>query len=103
MVSSKVSIFVLWVCVQLNLAQVLTSYISWDDFHVDDQRLSSDPIENGRVIVVDKHGKGHSKTVQEAVDMISDNNPERIKIYIQPGTYRSICTYVCIYIKVEEE
>lgn len=96
---SKVSIFpllVFWVCVQLDLAEALSdydhnhvrNYISWKDLWVDEQRLTSDPIDDARVIFVDQHGRGHSRTVQEAVDMVPDNNSERIKIYIYPGIYR---------------
>ncbi|KAK4275333.1 hypothetical protein QN277_018434 [Acacia crassicarpa] len=93
---SEVSILVFWVCVQLNLAQVLLSfnqnqvsnYISWKDFSVDEQRFPWDPIAGDRVIVVDQHGRGHSRTVQGAVDMVPDNNPERMKICIYPGIYR---------------
>ncbi|XP_028768477.1 pectinesterase QRT1-like [Neltuma alba] len=95
---SKVSVVVFWVCVQLmnNLAEGLSSchqnhvsnYISWKDLWVDEQRLTRDPIDDSRVIVVDQHGRGHSRTVQGAVDMVPDNNSERIKIYIYPGIYR---------------
>ncbi|KAI3719801.1 hypothetical protein L6452_20706 [Arctium lappa] len=45
--------------------------------------------ENGsRVIVVDESGKGHSLTVQGAIDMVPFNNSIMFKIYILPGIYR---------------
>ncbi|KAK6149398.1 hypothetical protein DH2020_016923 [Rehmannia glutinosa] len=41
-----------------------------------------------KVIVVDKYGRGDSVTVQGAVDMVPENNAERVKIHILPGIYR---------------
>ncbi|XP_061345989.1 pectinesterase QRT1-like [Gastrolobium bilobum] len=62
------------------------NFITWDDFIVDEHSLSS--AVSGRVIVVDQSGNGDSPTVQGAVDMIPEDNTERVKIYIYPGTYR---------------
>lgn len=64
------------------------NYISWEDLQVDEQRLALKSNNEVRVIVVDQHGRGHSKTVQGAVDMVPDHNTERVKIYIYPGIYR---------------
>ncbi|CAJ1971501.1 unnamed protein product [Sphenostylis stenocarpa] len=66
----------------------LVNYISWEDLQVDEQRLSMKCHNDLRVIIVNKHGRGHSKTVQGAVDMIPENNKHRVKIYIYPGIYR---------------
>ena len=64
-------------------------YINWDDLSVDENKLSLKSINKfGRVIVVDQHGNGDSKTVQGAVDMVPHHNTLRVKIYIYPGTYR---------------
>ncbi|XLU63228.1 hypothetical protein S245_022437 [Arachis hypogaea] len=64
------------------------SYISWEDLEVGEESLELRSKKEVRVIVVDQHGKGHSKTVQGAVNMVPDHNKERVKIYIYPGTYR---------------
>ncbi|CAM8931252.1 unnamed protein product [Rhodiola kirilowii] len=40
------------------------------------------------VIVVDQNGGGNSVSVQGAVDLVPDNNSERVKIFILPGIYR---------------
>lgn len=91
---SKVSIFcvlVLWVWGEVGLGGESghgNTYISWNDLWVDEQRLTLKSSEDGGVIVVDQHGRGHSKTVQGAVDMVPDHNTERVKIYIYPGIYR---------------
>ena len=66
----------------------VNNYISWEDLQVDEQRLALKSNKEVRVIVVDQHGRGHSKTVQGAVDMVPNHNKERVKIYIYPGTYR---------------
>ncbi|KAK4484765.1 hypothetical protein RD792_007359 [Penstemon davidsonii] len=39
------------------------------------------------VIVVDKNGRGDSVTVQGAVDMVPEQNTQRVKIQILPGIY----------------
>ncbi|KAJ1410785.1 Pectinesterase, catalytic [Sesbania bispinosa] len=62
------------------------NYISWEDLLVDGS-LAVKSNNEVRVIVVDQHGKGHSKTVQGAVDMVPDHNRQRVKIYIYPGLY----------------
>lgn len=69
------------------------NYISWEDLKVDEQKdLRTDSGEEyngvGRVIVVDKHGGGNSRTVQGAIDMVPEHNTQRVKIYILPGIYR---------------
>ncbi|KAJ8754882.1 hypothetical protein K2173_015394 [Erythroxylum novogranatense] len=66
-------------------------FISWDDIKVDDHgaRLSvRDDINGNRVIIVDQNGRGDSLTVQGAVDMVTDYNTQRVKIFILPGIYR---------------
>ncbi|MED6196286.1 hypothetical protein PIB30_046100 [Stylosanthes scabra] len=60
--------------------------ISWDDLLVDEESLSYN--NDGQVFVVDQAGNGDSTTVQGAVDMVQQNNPQRVKIYIYPGIYR---------------
>ncbi|KAL0353520.1 UNVERIFIED_CONTAM: Pectinesterase QRT1 [Sesamum angustifolium] len=65
------------------------NYITWNDLNVDDHR--SPLRESGyqkRVIVVDVNGRGDSVTVQGAVDMVPENNTERVKIHVLPGVYR---------------
>ncbi|KAL0362913.1 UNVERIFIED_CONTAM: Pectinesterase QRT1 [Sesamum calycinum] len=64
------------------------NYITWNDLNVDDHR--SPLRESGyqkRVIVVDVNGRGDSVTVQGAVDMVPENNTERVKIHVLPGVY----------------
>ncbi|OIW11102.1 hypothetical protein TanjilG_22909 [Lupinus angustifolius] len=61
------------------------NFITWDDLMVDEHNLASDI--GGQVIVVDHGGNGDSTTVQGAVDMVPEDNTERVKIYIYPGTY----------------
>ncbi|KAI3769190.1 hypothetical protein L6452_00290 [Arctium lappa] len=73
-------------------------YITWDDIDIDirdDRQKKPERFsfehgdENGsRVIVVDQSGKGHSLTVQGAIDLVPFNNSIRFKIYILPGIYR---------------
>ncbi|KAL9316736.1 hypothetical protein ACSQ67_017737 [Phaseolus vulgaris] len=60
--------------------------ITWDDFMVEEEGTTSNV--GGRVIVVDQSGNGDSTTVQGAVDMVPQNNTQRVKIYIYPGIYR---------------
>ncbi|XP_027368611.1 pectinesterase QRT1-like [Abrus precatorius] len=62
------------------------NFITWDDFMVNEHGIASNG--GGRVIVVDQSGNGDSTTVQGAVDMVAENNTQRVKIYIYPGTYR---------------
>jgi len=70
------------------------NYISWEDLKVDEQRLTLKRHEDVGVIVVNKYGGGHSTTVQGAVDMVPDDNQNRVKIYIYPGIYRSVITRI---------
>ncbi|XP_073311738.1 pectinesterase QRT1 [Primulina huaijiensis] len=64
-------------------------YITWDDLIVDGYRLDFRDAGNQRkVLLVDKNGGGDSLTVQGAVDMVPENNAERVKIHILPGIYR---------------
>lgn len=72
-------------------------FISWEDLRVDQPMAGLNSRDEprrvnrttGRVIVVDKSGKGDSATVQGAIDMVPQNNTERVKILILPGIYRS--------------
>lgn len=80
------------------------NFISWDDMKVDEHNLarvsSRVDYNQSRVIVVDKNGGGDSVTVQGAIDMVSEGNKHRVKIYILPGIYRSACilhNYLCFY------
>ncbi|PON94050.1 Pectinesterase, Tyr active site [Trema orientale] len=78
---------------QVGFSLEAKNFISWDDFKVDEMKMglaSGDEYGNGssRVIVVDKSGKGQSLTVQGAIDMVPEQNTERVKIYILPGIYR---------------
>ncbi|GFQ05143.1 pectinesterase qrt1 [Phtheirospermum japonicum] len=57
------------------------AYITWDDLTV------SSGNDEKRVIVVNPNGGGDSTTVQGAVDMVPDNNADRVKIHILPGLY----------------
>lgn len=70
------------------------NYISWADLKVDEQKMGlnsrNEFVNRSRVIVVDKNGGGDSLTVQGAVDMVPEQNTERVKIYILPGIYRSV-------------
>lgn len=66
------------------------NYITWDDLTVDNHRFHTRDVGKNRVIVVDKNGGGDSLTVQGAVDMVPQDNAERIKIHILPGVYRFI-------------
>ncbi|KAA8523561.1 hypothetical protein F0562_009984 [Nyssa sinensis] len=80
--------------IQVGFAGIETyarNYITWDDMKVDmrKERLDSrDERNQSRIIVVDKHGRGDSLTVQGAVDTVPEHNSERVKIYIRPGIYR---------------
>lgn len=73
--------------------------ITWDDMEVDDYILHIRDEGNGsKVIVVDKNGRGNSLTVQGAVDMVPENNADRVKIYILPGVYRSV--FISHFLKI---
>lgn len=78
-------------------------YITWNDFKMDHHHnhhhhhhhhrhhhsCTNKDLSNPRkVIVVDKDGFGDSITVQGAVDMVPENNAQRVKIHIRPGLYR---------------
>ncbi|XVF77100.1 hypothetical protein PTKIN_Ptkin14bG0013000 [Pterospermum kingtungense] len=84
------------------------NFISWDDMKVAKQHLTMlgtsgvddhdtpaespgeevvSPANQGLVIIVDKNGGGDSFTVQGAIDMVPENNDQRVKIYIRPGIY----------------
>lgn len=41
-------------------------------------------------IVVSQDGRGHSRTVQGAVDMVPAGNRRRVKILVKPGVYRCV-------------
>ncbi|KAF8095284.1 hypothetical protein N665_0338s0037 [Sinapis alba] len=110
----SVSFLCFWVLLGLGTSGLLQSddkgnelrrYISWEDFSVVEnvRRERSLKHDNGviqenlapsnagnesRVIVVDKNGRGDSDTVQGAVDMVPQNNSQRVKIFILPGMYR---------------
>ncbi|KAL7143096.1 hypothetical protein ABFS83_08G167800 [Erythranthe nasuta] len=67
----------------------IKNYITWDDLIVNDKRFHStvDGVNQKAFIVVDKNGGGDSVTVQGAVDMVPENNAQRVKIHILPGVY----------------
>lgn len=98
-----VLVFVMWVEVDLvegGKGGGVRNYISWEDLMVDEQRLVLKKSNNNkefRVIVVDHNGHGHSKTVQGAVDLVPDWNKHRIKIYIYPGIYRFVISYLSFH------
>ncbi|KAI9092464.1 hypothetical protein K1719_027592 [Acacia pycnantha] len=60
-------------------------YIEWEDFVVTD-----DDSSKGRVITIDQTGTGDSTTIQGALDRIPNSYEARIKIVINPGTYKEI-------------
>ncbi|GAB4849886.1 hypothetical protein Ancab_004686, partial [Ancistrocladus abbreviatus] len=82
----------------MNSSSLRDHYITWDDLEVDKFEGTvarfqvKGTLNVSRVIVVDQSGKGDSVTVQGAVDMVSDGNSERVKIYILPGIYREKVT-----------
>ena len=86
---------VIWAQVDLAEGGGVRNYISWEDLQVDEQRLAVNSHNNVRVIIVNQNGGGHSKTVQGAVNMVPDNNRQRVKIFIFPGIYRSVLN--CIF------
>ncbi|KAM1754858.1 hypothetical protein ACFX12_007262 [Malus domestica] len=82
-------------CIEVGFSQseaYARNYISWDDLEVDDHKLGlntrEEHVNGSRIIVVDKNGGGNCLTVQGAVDMVPEQNTERVKIYILPGIYR---------------
>lgn len=79
-------------------------YITWDDLIVDGYRLDfRDAGNQRRVLLVDKNGGGDSLTVQGAVDMVPENNAERVKIHILPGIYRfEIIIFTTCFSNAEE-
>ncbi|KAL0328551.1 UNVERIFIED_CONTAM: Pectinesterase QRT1 [Sesamum calycinum] len=79
----SVVIVVVWTGSEVGFGQYCDgNYITWDDLKVDS-------LSNG-VIVVDKSGGGDSDTVQGAVDMVPENNAQRVKIHILPGVYSTV-------------
>ncbi|KAH9804171.1 Pectinesterase QRT1 [Citrus sinensis] len=91
--------FLLIVQVSLSQHEAAYSYrrnfITWDDLKVDWQKAwldTRESVNRTRLIIVDKNGGGHSSTVQGAVDLVPENNSERVKIYILPGVYREKVT-----------
>lgn len=65
--------------------------ITWADLRLNDEHSAS--LENGgadrsRLIVVSNDGRGDSLTVQGAIDLVPENNIQRVKIHIRPGVYR---------------
>ena len=57
-------------------------------FRVTHARLHPVHYRPTRVIVVDQSGRGNSRTVQGAIDMVKLDNKWRIQIIIKPGVYR---------------
>ncbi|KAL3637519.1 hypothetical protein CASFOL_018687 [Castilleja foliolosa] len=66
-------------------------YITWNDLTLSSgsrfRLRDGGANDRKRVIVVDKNGGGDSLTVQGAVDMVPENNADRVKIHILPGVY----------------
>ncbi|KAK9099169.1 hypothetical protein Syun_026214 [Stephania yunnanensis] len=62
-------------------------YITWQDLDFGIEATRDTDGQGTRVIYVAKNGHGHSTTVQGAVDMVPENNNERVKIVIFAGTY----------------
>ena len=52
------------------------------------QNVSNAEGTNATSILVDQSGKGHFKTVQEAIDSIPSNNNKWTIIHLNPGTYK---------------
>lgn len=80
-------------------------FITWNDLKLSDDRLDLEVVrEDGNgsnIIVVDQNGKGDVTTVQGAVDMVPEHNSERIKIYILPGIYRYLKSYVFLLLEAK--
>ncbi|CAA0832447.1 Pectinesterase QRT1 [Striga hermonthica] len=71
------------------------NYITWRDLKMEGpprnfplRDIGGNYNRNKLVIVVDKYGRGDSFTVQGAVDMVPENNVQRVKIHILAGVYR---------------
>ncbi|PWA51996.1 pectinesterase 11 [Artemisia annua] len=50
--------------------------------------VSSSPTDAAVLIVVDQSGKGHYRTIREAINAVPSKNSELIYISIKPGIYR---------------
>lgn len=77
---------------QMGVCNTDRNLISWEDLSIEKYlgKSGSNETDQGRVIVVSKDGKGDSKTVQGAVDLVPLWSKERVKIIILPGVYRSV-------------
>lgn len=64
------------------MSSQVSPFITWDDFAL------PAGVHPPGTLVVSLDGKGHSRTVQGAVDMVPDGNTARVKIIIMPGTCR---------------
>lgn len=65
--------------------------ITWDDLKLNDGHSASLGVgaaDRSRLIVVSKDGRRDSLTVQGAIDLVPENNIQRVKIHIRPGVYR---------------
>ncbi|KAJ3673074.1 hypothetical protein LUZ60_006448 [Juncus effusus] len=72
-------------------------YITWKDINIDEKKAyvlsTRDRARTqGRVIVVSQDGRGDSRTVQGAINMVPDGNKKRVKILIHSGVYREKVT-----------
>ncbi|EYU27429.1 hypothetical protein ABFS82_13G159300 [Erythranthe guttata] len=91
-----VALLLLWGGATIGFAQSsngdkgTNNYITWTDLKIDNHRLplTDNFINLEKVIVVDKYGRGDSLTVQGAVDLVPENNRQRVKIHLLPGLYR---------------
>ena len=63
-------------------------------FRVTHARLHPVHYRPTRVLVVDQTGRGNSRTVQGAIDMVNLDNKWRIQIIIRPGVYRSLSLFL---------
>ncbi|XP_073159067.1 pectinesterase QRT1-like [Henckelia pumila] len=87
------SLLVLWDEIQVGFSQNdggRKDYITWDDLIIEEYSFDFREYvgKQQKVLLVDKNGRGDSLTVQGAVDMVPENNAERVKIHILPGIYR---------------
>ncbi|KAI3939657.1 hypothetical protein MKW92_006033, partial [Papaver armeniacum] len=56
------------------------NFITWKDCNMES--------DSGMlVITVAKNGSGNSTSLQGAIDMVQENNAQRVKIFILPGIY----------------